>query len=70
MQIRTIAEQTVGSCFMCKWILEDLRLHGKLTDWPPDSNDKGQFPINGKLRHLELEEASIVNRLTGMHRGI
>lgn len=64
MQVRAIIDQTKATCFMCSWVDEDLRLHGKLTDYPLDSNDKGQFPVAGKLRHLELEQASIVNRLT------
>lgn len=62
MQIRAITDQTKATCFACSWIDEDLRIHGKLTDWPLDSNDKGQFPASGKKRHLELEQMSIDNR--------
>ena len=69
-QIRMIAEQAKETCFLCAWTLQDLRIHGKLTDWPIDFNGKGQFPASGKLCHLELEQASIANRLTGMHRGV
>jgi len=68
MQIRTIAEQAKETCFLCIWILEDLRLHEKLTDWPPDSNDKGQFPAQGKVRHLELESVSLDRRNTALYK--
>jgi len=64
MQIRAIVGPMVETCFLCKWIEQDLQLNGKLTDWPFDSNDKGQFPTYGKLGHLELEKASLDNRLT------
>lgn len=62
MQVRVVADQMKEICFLCRWILEDLRLNGKLTDWPFDSNDKGQFPASGKVRHLELEQMSLENR--------
>lgn len=65
MQIAAVLDVTLSTddpCFMCSWIEEDLRLHGKLTGWPLDSNDKGQFPASGKEKHLELERMSIDNR--------
>lgn len=43
------------SCFLCRWILEDIRLHGKLTDWPYDFNDKSEFPKKSKQAHIALE---------------
>lgn len=42
-------------CFMCRWILEDIELNGKLTGYPLDSGGGGEFPVPGKIRHLELE---------------
>ena len=39
----------------CKWILEDLKLHGKLTGWPLDSFGKPEYPVDAKLRHIALE---------------
>lgn len=62
-QIRAVIDQVDKStCFLCKWIAEDLKLHGKLTGWPRDYNDKDEFPVTGKIRHLELEKASLDNR--------
>jgi hypothetical protein len=44
-------------CFMCRWILEDLERHGRLTDeWPTKNHDGSPlFPASGKLIHLKLE---------------
>lgn len=44
-------------CFLCKWILEDLERHGRLTDVWPEKNHDGSvlFPATGKLIHLKLE---------------
>ena len=50
-QVRARAE----NCFLCKWIASDFHLHGKLTGWPMDYNDKPEFPVEGKIGHLELE---------------
>lgn len=46
--------QGVG-CFLCKWIVEDFDLHGKLTDYPKDFNGNGIFPYKGKVEHIRLE---------------
>ena len=62
MEIRAITEQNMEKCFMCRWILTDLVEHGKLTGYPLDSMGAGTFPIQGKIRHLELEKKSIENR--------
>jgi hypothetical protein len=43
------------TCFLCKWIAEDLEKHGRMTGWPVDSMDKGIFPVDGKLVHVLLE---------------
>ena len=49
-------------CFMCKWIYEDIQKNGELTDYPMDAMGKGQFPVSGKLLHLDLEKTSQENR--------
>lgn len=65
MQMAAILNVTLAAkdpCFMCSWIQEDIRLNGKLTDWPYDLNNNGQFPASGKKKHLDLERMSIDNR--------
>jgi hypothetical protein len=65
MQIAAVLDVTLATdepCFMCAWIEEDLRLHGKLTGHPLDSMNAGIFPVAGKQRHLELERMSLENR--------
>lgn len=62
--IRTL-EATVGlvaalevrapNCYLCRWILEDVKAAGKLTGYPADYTGQPQFPVSGKIRHLELE---------------
>jgi hypothetical protein len=44
-------------CFLCKWILEDLHQHKRLTDTHPPKSIDGSipFPASGKARHLILE---------------
>lgn len=42
-------------CFLCRWILEDVKANGKLTGYPMDYNDQPEFPVVGKIYHLELE---------------
>lgn len=49
-------------CFLCKWIYEDIQKNGELTDYPINFDGKGEFPVSGKLLHLELEKASMENR--------
>jgi len=63
MHMRAIIVQT-EPCFMCKWIREDLDANGKLTGYPLDAMSAATFPIDGKLKHLKLEEDAIQNRLT------
>lgn len=58
---KNISARRAEACFLCKWIQEDLRINGKLTDYPYDYNDHGDFPVYGKIRHLELEQASLDN---------
>lgn len=47
----------VDTCFLCKWIFEDLEKHGQLTDWPPNVNlAEKLFPAKAKEAHLALEK--------------
>ena len=39
----------------CKWILEDLEKHGKLTGYPLDGLGGATYPVDGKLRHIAIE---------------
>ncbi len=43
------------TCFLCRYIVEDLEKNGKLTGHPKDWAGSGLFPIEGKLRHCILE---------------
>lgn len=51
-----------GTCFLCRWILEDLTRNGKLTGHPTDAMGVGIFPPDGKRQHIILEARSIDNR--------
>lgn len=51
-------------CFTCWWTHEDFRLHKKLTGWPFDYFGSGTFPVEGKIKHLELEGFSFLISLT------
>jgi len=53
--------QRIEGCFLCRWILEDLEAHGRITnakDLRPDG-EKALFPAKAKRVHLELEGLSI-----------
>lgn len=50
-----VNEDAPGCAPNCKWILEDLELHGKLTGWPLDSMSSPVFPIAGKILHIAAE---------------
>lgn len=45
-------------CQLCRIILEDFRLNKKLTGYPLDAQDNGMFPVESKVRHIELERYS------------
>lgn len=45
----------LGSCPLCKWILEDITENGTLTGHPKDYARADLFPREAKIRHLELE---------------
>ena len=49
-------EVRAPNCYLCRWILEDVKANGKLTGYPFDYNSQPQFPVSGKIRHLELEK--------------
>lgn len=53
------------TCFLCRWILEDVKQNGKLTGYPTDHSGAPQFPASGKLRHIELETQTLDNRTSG-----
>lgn len=42
-------------CQLCRMIVEDFTLHKKLTGWPLDTFEKGTFPVEAKVRHIEVE---------------
>ena len=44
-----------SKCFLCRLIAEDLEINGKLTGHPLDYTGQPEFPVKGKVRHLELE---------------
>lgn len=52
-------EGRAPKCFLCKWILEDIRLNGKLTGYPKDAMGGAVFPREGKVKHIQLEGFSI-----------
>jgi hypothetical protein len=64
MEIRALVSRMEPTCWLCKWIREDLDTNGKLTGYPFDYNGGATFPVDGKLKHLRLEESAIENRLT------
>lgn len=47
------------SCFLCRYIVEDLEKNGKLTGYPKDWASSGLFPVEGKLIHVILELGEI-----------
>lgn len=49
-----ILVEEAKTCFVCRIILEDHALHGKLTGHPKDMFDKGTFPVEAKIRHIQI----------------
>jgi hypothetical protein len=47
-------EHKTKECFMCGFILEDFAANGKLTGYPNDMFGKGTFPVESKIRHIEI----------------
>lgn len=56
LQVAKIGQK---SCFLCRYIVEDLQQNGKLTGHPKDWSSSGLFPVEGKLVHLILELGEI-----------
>lgn len=53
--LSAVAKIGQRSCFLCRFIVEDLEKNGKLTGYPKDWAGGGTFPIEGKLIHVLLE---------------
>jgi hypothetical protein len=51
-----ILKSKESGCFLCRLILEDHAKNAKLTGYPADSFGKGMFPVESKVRHIELEK--------------
>lgn len=47
-------ESNEKGCFLCRFILEDIEKNKKLTGYPLESDGKGQFPVEAKIRHIEI----------------
>jgi len=45
-----------NKCMLCKMILEDHAQHGKLTGYPKEIDGRGQFPVEAKIRHVQIEK--------------
>ncbi len=59
---REVLEHWAPVCFLCRWILQDVQENGKLTGYPLDHAGGTQFPVTGKLKHIELESQALDNR--------
>lgn len=59
MEISSKIDETLAklepSCFLCGWILKDIKENGKLTGWPHDYTGAPIFTKKGQLRHLVIE---------------
>lgn len=60
LEIVTEARRHEKVCFMCRWILTDFEANMKLTDWPYDYTNKGDFPRASKEKHAKLEKGLTV----------
>jgi hypothetical protein len=59
------AEFTAKNCFLCRFILEDFAKNGKLTGYPNDIFEKGTFPIEAKIRHVEILKYHLPLKVAG-----
>jgi len=50
-----LLEARAPFCFQCKWIWEDLKANGKLTDGEKSIDGSYSFPVSGKKAHLRVE---------------
>lgn len=44
------------TCLLCRYIVEDFETNAKLTGHPKEVDGKGQFPIESKMRHVQIEK--------------
>jgi|SRR6185369_10690058 len=51
-----ILETQREKCMLCKMILEDQAQNGKLTGYPKENDGKGMFPVEAKIRHVQIEK--------------
>jgi hypothetical protein len=58
-------EATTKGCFLCGFILEDFAKSGKLTGYPNDIFDKGTFPVEAKIRHIEILKYHLPAKVAG-----
>lgn len=56
LEIVTEARRHKEVCFCCRLIIEDWDTNKKLTDFPYDYNNKGDFPRASKEKHAKLEK--------------
>lgn len=56
--VMEILKEQEATCFLCRWILQDIAENGKLTGFPFDWGRTPVFPVDGKNRHIDLEVAS------------
>ena len=64
MTILAALKSRESTCFLCRWIAQDLEKHGQLTSWSPGDGDLSFgniFPKSGKILHIKLERFSIDN---------
>ena len=60
LEIVTEAKRHMACCFCCRLTVEDWQANGKLTDFPYDYNNKGDFPRASKEKHAKLEKGLTV----------
>jgi hypothetical protein len=56
-------ESTAKGCFLCRFILEDFAKNGKLTGSPNDIFGKGTFPVESKIRHIEILKYNLPEKI-------
>jgi len=55
-ETRDLLASRVNGCFLCRFILEDEKKHGKLTEYPFGLDGKGQFSVEAKVNHVSVEK--------------
>ena len=53
-ETETMLVAEAKTCFVCRIILEDHAKNGKLTGHPNDIFEKGTFPVESKIRHIQI----------------